>query len=171
MNTMAIETRHFGAPWGRALKIISALSTALLLAIPCLAVVIERSPVFVLWLLALIPPLILLPSLFFMIRGYAISGDTLLVRRLGWNTRIPLAGLAQVSHEPDAMKGSIRLLGNGGLFSFTGLYRNRDLKMYRAYVTDLNRCVVLRFPGRTVVVSPESPERFVSAVSDRTRPG
>ena len=169
-SSPAIGTQHFGAPWGRALKIISALSTALLLAIPSLALVVERSPNFVLWLVALIPPLILLPSIFFVIRGYVLEGNALLVRRLCWNTRIPLHDLKEVSHRPDAMSRSIRLFGNGGLFSFTGLYRNRDLGLYRAYVTDLNRCVVLRFPTRTVVISPELPDRFVAALSEGKMP-
>ncbi|MBD3376570.1 hypothetical protein GF406_16155, partial [candidate division KSB1 bacterium] len=32
---------------------------------------------------------------------------------------------------------------------------------YRAFVTDMNKTIVLKFPDRTVVVSPESPEAFV----------
>jgi len=59
------------------------------------------------------------------------------------------------------MRGSIRTFGNGGLFSFTGFYRNRLLGAYRAFVTDPRQAVVLRFPKRNVVVSPGAPEEFV----------
>jgi hypothetical protein len=48
-----------------------------------------------------------------------------------------------------------------GSFSFTGLYRSRELGLYRLFATDLSRAVVLLLPRRTVVVTPASPEAFV----------
>jgi hypothetical protein len=65
------------------------------------------------------------------------------------------------------MKGSIRLFGNGGLFSFTGLYRNKKLGNYRAFVNDWHKCVILRFAKRTIVVSPNDPDGFVAVVEER----
>jgi hypothetical protein len=55
------------------------------------------------------------------------------------------------------------------VFSFTGLFRNRTLGMYRAFVTDPRRAVVLRLPRRTVVVSPADPEAFVREVQEVVR--
>ncbi len=52
----------------------------------------------------------------------------------------------------------------GGLFSFTGSFRNKALGAYRAFVTDPHRTVVLRFPKRTVIVSPDSPEAFLHEI-------
>lgn len=63
------------------------------------------------------------------------------------------------------MRGSRRICGNGGMFSITGWYRNRALGTYRAFVTNLKDTVVLRFPARTIVISPENPERFVAEIS------
>ncbi len=63
--------------------------------------------------------------------------------------------------DPDALRGSIRLFGNGGMFSFTGLFRSPKLGRYRAYVTDPARTVTLRFADRVVVVSPSDPAAFV----------
>jgi hypothetical protein len=57
------------------------------------------------------------------------------------------------------------LFGNGGLFSFTGLFRNRSLGTYRAFLTDLHRTVVLHFSKRTVVLSPSAPDDFVHDVA------
>jgi hypothetical protein len=74
---------------------------------------------------------------------------------------LPLAGLKSAEVMPRAMSGSLRICGNGGAFSFTGWFRNKPLGYYRAFVTDLNRTVVLRFEKRTVVVSPAEPEEFV----------
>ena len=113
------------------------------------------------WLVALILP----AAALFIIRSYTIEPNTLAIQRLLWTTRLPLSGLQSAEVVPDVMRGSLRLFGNGGMLSITGLYRNRALGNYRAFVTDLNRTVVLRFPKRTIVVSPENPDRFVAEIS------
>jgi hypothetical protein len=59
------------------------------------------------------------------------------------------------------MRGSLRLLGNGGLFSFSGEFWNRRLGRYRALATDPSRAVVLRYPGRTIVITPHDPQQFI----------
>lgn len=76
---------------------------------------------------ALFPLVIIAGGALFTIRGYTLTPDTILVHRLFWTTRLPLTGLQSVQFEPDAMRGSIRTFGNGGLFSFTGFFRNKDI--------------------------------------------
>jgi len=66
--------------------------------------------------------------------------------------------------EPNAMRGSIRTFGNGGFFSFSGLYRNTLLGPYRPFVTDFRHTVILRYHDRTIVVSPPEPEEFSNAL-------
>jgi hypothetical protein len=153
----------FKAPWGKTLLWVSVLSGLLLLAVavPLLA---EAAPKEVRGLTAL-PLLILAGAALFVIRSYTIDPNELLIQRLLWATRLPLAGLKSAEVVPQAMRGSIRLFGNGGLFSITGLYRSRALGNYRAFVTNLKDTVVLRFEKRTVVISPENPERFVAEIS------
>lgn len=146
--------RIFKAPWGRALKLISC---AVVLICISLAVAADGG-------LAEILPYLLFTAVPFMVRGYAVEEGVLKIRRPGWQTRIPLAGLQSVEVVPNALRGALRLFGNGGLFSITGLYRTRQLGNFRAFVNDLNRTVVLRFPGRTVVVSPDDPEGFVDCM-------
>jgi hypothetical protein len=97
-----------------------------------------------------------------MIRSYAITEDAILIRRLFWTTRLDRAGLKSAEVIPKAMSKSLRTCGNGGGFSFTGWYWSKPLGFYRAFVTDLNRTVVLRFEKRTVVVSPGESEDFVA---------
>ena len=96
----------------------------------------------------------------FSIRGYSVTPEAILVHRLFWSTRVPLAGLQSAEFKPGVMSGSIRF-GNGGFYSITGIYWNKLLGRYRAFVTDLRHTVVLRFTGRTVVVSPAGAEEFV----------
>ena len=96
----------------------------------------------------------------FAIRGYTITADAILIRRLFWATRLPLAGLKSARFEIAATRWGIRA-GNGGFFSCTGFRYNRSLGFHRVFVTDGARTVVLRYPRRIVVVSPADPEAFV----------
>jgi len=59
------------------------------------------------------------------------------------------------------------MLGNGGLFSFSGLFYSRRLGRYRLFATDPKRLVVMIMPRRTVVISPADPEAFLRAISAR----
>jgi len=146
------------------LIVMSVLTTVICLGVSASAwwaVVVERQPAPLRWL-ALSPLVLLLTTTLFTIRGYTISSDAILVHRLLWATRLPRVGLESAQVEPDAMRGSLRTFGNGGAFSFTGFYYNKSLGSYRAYVTDPRRAVVLRYTTRRVVVSPASPDDFVS---------
>jgi hypothetical protein len=115
-------------------------------------------------LYSLIPVLTLFISLLFTVRGYSISGNIFRVRRLLWYTDIDISMLQSVEFDPKAMTGSLRTFGNGGLFSFSGSYRNGKLGSFKAYVTDFKKCVVIIAAGQTVVVSPENPELFVEVL-------
>ncbi len=159
--------KPYPAPWGKPLIVISALATVLCLGLTVFEwSTVTRPPLGLsaFWL-GCLPLVLVLSCALFTIRGYGLTPDTLVIRRLFWSTRVPLAELESAEFLPGAMRGSIRTFGNGGFFSVTGLYWSRLLGSYRAFVTDLQRTVVLRFPGRTLVLSPESPEEFVRAVS------
>jgi hypothetical protein len=153
--------REFTAPWGRLLK---GMSGGVVLLTAGMGVAgSSEAP----WLILL--PLLLLLALPFMIRGYAVDGNELVIKRPGWSYRCPLEGLQSVEIDPQAMKGAIRLCGNGGLFSFTGLYRSKKLGRFRAFVNDLNRMTVLHFENRTLVVSPGDPGAFAEMLREKVR--
>ncbi len=159
--------RCSAAPWPTSLKVVSAIGTAVLVGTGYAATRViphgtrvpfaETFGTFV----ALVPPLVALGALLFVVRGYEVDPGEIRVSRLLWSTRIALDGLTSASHDPSAMACSLRLFGNGGLFSITGLYQNKTLGRYRAFVTDPKRSVVLRLPKRTVVLSPEDPFTFL----------
>ncbi len=162
--------KNYDAPWSTSLIVVSSVSTLLCTG---LAISFIWSGHAVLPWVALLPLAIVAGGALFTIRGYAVTADAILIHRLLWTTQLPLSGLESARFEPDAMRGSIRTFGNGGLFSFTGRFRSKALGPYRAYVTDPQQTVVLRFPARTVVVSPATPEAFVAdiAVGDRAHAG
>lgn len=153
----------FNAPWGKPLRWMSVFSVVLLAGIGITIWVADKSKTS--WFAFLLIPGLLLGTALFVIREYTIEPTELLIRRLFWTTHLSLAGLKSATFQPEAMRGSLRLLGNGGMFSFTGWYRNRALGTYRAFVTDLKQTVVLRFEKKVIVLSPENPERFVSEIT------
>lgn len=155
------SVKWHAAPWSRLLIGVSASVSVLCLG---LGIGFITSGVPTLAWASVVPLLLVAGSALFTIRGYTVTPEALLVHRLLWKTRVPLTGLQSARIEPDAMRWSLRLFGNGGLFSFSGWYRNKALGTYRAWVTDPGRTVVLRYGTRTVVVSPSEPEAFVVAV-------
>jgi len=158
--------QHYRAPWSTALIITSVLATLLCLGITfgILLLPAPKQGGEIVMALRWLPGAIVPVCALFIIRGYTITPEAILVHRLLWDTRLPRTGLQSATFAPKAMSKSIRTCGNGGLFSFTGFYWNKTLRSYRAFVTDLQRTVVLRYDRRTIVVSPENPEAFVRAL-------
>lgn len=158
----------FRAPWGWPLILVSAFSTVLLLGASGAVLVAARFRGLEM-LFGLCPLLVLLGTLPFTVLGYRLESGRLYVQRLLWMTEVSLDGLQSVEVDPNAMKGSLRSFGNGGLFSVSGWYYSKALGKYRAWVTDLRRTVVLRFEGRAIVVSPDDPERFAKVLKTAKR--
>ena len=159
--------RFRAAPWPTFLKAISLVATVVLAGVGYVLLAKiphgTRVPFAETFgtVMAFVPPLIALVAALFVVVAYDVDGTELGVQRLLWSTRIPLTGIAAAWHDPNAMKCSLRLFGNGGLYSITGLFRSKALGSYRAYVTDPGRAVVLRLPDRTVVISPGDPGAFL----------
>jgi len=163
-----IAAVHFRAPWGALLTTVSVASTVLLAGASILSVsVMPPRLEFVRLAAGVLPLAVVLGCLPFMVRGYVVTERELVIQRLGWTNRWPLAGLTAAEVDPDALKKSMRLWGNGGLFSFCGWFRNKKLGLYRLFATDPKRCVVLKFGPRTVVVTPDKPEEFVNEIRRR----
>jgi len=155
-----MSTKHYKANWGTPLIAVSSVVTALCLTIAFFAFRKGGESV---WLGGSLVALVLGCALF-SIRRYSLTTDALMIHRLLWTTRLPLAGLQTAQFEPNAMRASLRTFGNGGFFSFTGFYRNTLWGSYRAFVTDFRHTVVLRYTDHTIVVSPATPETFVNAL-------
>lgn len=160
----------FSAPWGRKVTLLTILTGSLLLVLPVIQFVVLRAthaPAMSIWvLLALlvVPPVALLGCAFFMIRGYTLDAGRLIVQRLLWSNTLDLGDLEAVYHDPEATKRSIKIFGNDGLFAMCGTFRNKTLGRYRAYITDPKRAVVLKLRTRTVVVTPDGPEKFIREI-------
>lgn len=107
---------------------------------------------------ALVMPLIILVTWLFAVRGYAIEDGVLKIQRPFWTTTISLPPDTVFRAEPEIRKGLWRTAGNGGLFGYTGWYRNSSLGSFRAYVTSWSNAVSMtsESTGLRIVLSPES---------------
>lgn len=164
---------RFGAPWSASVKWITMLAVAGLVCVVIFGISqLEDvgSVTSILYVLAtvVLPALILVASACWMIRGFVVTGEMILVQRLGWQSKLDLKDLVSVEADPEAMARSLRTFGVGGLFCFCGRFQNKSLGAYRAYATDPKRSVVLKFQNQTVVVTPDRPDDFVASVKERT---
>lgn len=154
----------FRAPWSRQLRVATASSVLLLLLLVLLGAMVaagqQLSPL-ARGAMIVLPLVVIVAAAACTVRGYVLTEDAIVVKRLGWTTRLPLAGLESITGDAQAMNGSVRLAGNGGLFSFSGEFWNRKLRRYRALATDPSRAVVLRYPRRTIVITPHDPQHFI----------
>ena len=134
-----------------------------ILMLPMLAAILAptKPPLLASVLLIAVPPLIVAKAFAARVRGYTLTEREIIVHRGLGTTRLTLAGLRSVAGDVDAMRGSARVFGNGGLFSITGRFWNRKLGCFRAFATDQSRAVVLRYADRTIVITPHDPQQFI----------
>jgi hypothetical protein len=101
------------------------------------------------------------------VRRYRLAGGELRVEFLFRTVRFPLAGLVGATVDREAMRGAWKLYGNDGLGAVSGRYRSKRLGPFRAYLTDVEHAVVLRWSAGCVVISPQQHSYFVEAVRKR----
>jgi len=162
-----VTAERFGAPWSGKLATATAIGIVVLLGLPIAIAFVpangEASTLLVATI-AVVDVAAIAAAALFLIRGYRLDGDGLHVERLLWADRIPLTALRRAWPDPEATSRSLRLFGNSGFFCIAGLFSNRKLGRYRAFATDRRRAVVLQTAERTVVVTPDEPQRFLSVI-------
>ncbi len=112
---------------------------------------------------------LLLATLSLTPRRYDIKDRTLTVRTLVARFRYDLtrlSGVRTVSAREVFSGGYFRLFGSGSLFGFYGIFRNANLGIFVAFVTNRRKLVLLQFGRRSFVVSPEAPDAFLRGVQE-----
>jgi hypothetical protein len=108
--------------------------------------------------------------IFFVPIGYFVGKDSVVVRSSTKQiAEIPLTDIYEVLRDKKGI-AKIGPWSSGGyargLFGYFGRFYKPDLGVYTAYVTDMNRLVILK--GRkTYVLSPKDPDRFTLLLSER----
>lgn len=159
------QAQVFATPWARTLRGLTTLSILILVGLVVLAIAMGPAGNTA-WVAALLIPTILAlaAASYFTIRRYEITPHALLVKRLGWTTRVDLQDLESVQADPLALSEARRAFGEGRLSLFFNTYDNPRLGRLETYGRQKSQAVVLRFPERTVVVTPSDPERMVGAL-------
>ncbi len=88
---------------------------------------------------------------------FRIEDNTLVLGR----KRYAMEGLLSAEPDPKALRCAVRIWGNGGMGAIRGRFWSRRLGTFQAFLTDTDHAVVLRWPGKTVVVSPSDPQFFI----------
>ena len=154
------------APAGTRVRLVTLLVfvaiAGMAVALPVATVRRQAAPVWVPFAAAAVAPLVVTAVWFgSRIRGYRLTAAALLVRLRFRTVRFPLEGLQDIAPDREALRGAWKQAGNDGLGAISGRFRSRRLGRFRAYVTDGDRAVVLRWPDRCLVISPDQPAWFV----------
>lgn len=150
---------HMPAPWSPQLKRLTIISAVVLAALNLL--LFSTAGLSLVREITAMSLLLIIPfAALFLVRSYAVDNNKLHIKRLIWTSHYSLDGLQEIEVLPNAMQRSWMLFGNRGLFAYAGLFRNRDLGCYRAWATDMERTLVLRFHNKRWIISPLHPMRF-----------
>ena len=81
-----ITPNQFDAPWSRMLRLMTTFCLVVCLGVASIGIVVFPAGLRLARLsMIAMPLLILLGSAFFMVRGYTLDNDRLIIRRLGWS--------------------------------------------------------------------------------------
>ena len=86
--------------------------------------------------------------------------------RNGWPSfKVRLEDVRSVAIlEPNALNGSLKIFGMGGLFGYYGLFRSPTLGSYRLHATRSGGLVLVRTATHTHVLTPDPPDDFAEAL-------
>jgi hypothetical protein len=156
-------TNYFPASMDRTTRWLSVLVLLTLVIVTVL--VGSEAPRAVLWRVLGLNLLIVGLSWGWAPRGYDVDGERLVVKRPLGSVTLPLASLQEATAaEYDDLGWVLRTFGNGGLFGWYGRFHSSGLGHHRWYASRRSGLVVLRWPDRTVVISPDDRERFLAAL-------
>ncbi len=100
-------------------------------------------------------------------RGFEISGSTLRIKTLLTSFRYDLRkvrGATIASPAAVFSGGTWRAFGVGGLFGYYGYFNSPQFGYLLAFVTNTEKLVMLPFPARVLVISPDRPQEFLREV-------
>ena len=165
---MKMNSTQFKATWDRRLSVTSALVTLIfvLVVLQTIALSSRLDAEAITWRIGLVIVLGLSSALFF-IRKYSVTSDFINIHHLGWSTSLKIQDLTEIEKVPIEGKGGIGLFGIWGVYSFTGIARSNAYGFHKLYMTNQRHAVALKFGKKTVLLSPDNPEKFIAILQSR----
>lgn len=152
----------FEAPWGALLWVFTSLGCVVVVGGFAAVAMNAAMPPPARLTLCTVFAVTLIGCALTAVRGYRLEDGALVIERLGWEKRVPLAGLRAATHDKSLLDGALRV-GNGGLFAFAGMFWSRKLGWFHLVGNDiLGRPVLLEFADQKWLVTPDDPERFIA---------
>ncbi|KAF0126653.1 MAG: hypothetical protein FD189_890 [Elusimicrobia bacterium] len=97
-------------------------------------------------------------------KGYIVEPGLVTVDRPLMPVRIPLRpGTVVEAAGPGLLDGSLRTMGNGGLFGYYGRFWKKGVGSYLLYATRSDRLVLVE-DGKKYFLTPDEPEFFIEEV-------
>jgi hypothetical protein len=103
------------------------------------------------------------------VREYEINDSQLIIRkRGGWSIIVELSGLESVKKDTDLIWKSVSVLSTKGIFGINGYLWNSTAGMYKAYISEPSRLVLLELSnGKKIAVSPADPNSFIHELKEK----
>ena len=96
-----------------------------------------------------------------------VSEDRLIICKLAGTKEIPFSEIEKIEPYKD-YHSDIRLMGNGGFLGYTGLFRNKELGKYTAYVGNYSQAFYIRTKNRKMyVTSCEHREEVIRRIRQK----
>jgi len=103
-------------------------------------------------------------------KKYATTSSALVIERSLSPISIPYSSIKNIYHDPETnYLKSIRLWGNGGLYGFTGTFRNSKLGKFYMYARNNNYVVIEA--QKKYVISPDEAPLLVQDVMNQLKKG
>jgi PH (Pleckstrin Homology) domain-containing protein len=99
-------------------------------------------------------------------RSIAVDGTGITIDRMVMSASIPFSDIKTIRRlEDKELFGSIRTLGNGGVFGYTGLFYNRTFGSMTWYCTQRKNYILIeKNSGKKMIISPDNPEELIQLI-------
>ncbi|MBT3983893.1 MAG: hypothetical protein HOE90_21230 [Bacteriovoracaceae bacterium] len=156
---------YFKARWGNALKAISIFCTLVLLSVPIIVYVAQSAQInATTTAVSLLSISALIGCIPFSVRGYRVETNELVILRTFHRDFIPIGEITSIEKIERLPKFTLRVFGNGGLFSFSGNYWSKGIGHFKAYVTNFDNLVMVTAAQKKMLISPDQPDELIAQV-------
>jgi hypothetical protein len=123
------------------------------------------APIFIGFIVLLL--LIYLGCLCFWVKSYTVTETELIINRFYGKRIIARSEIKNAKYITKKEMGFvIRMLGNGGVFGYTGFFTNKTIGRMRWHVTNQQNLVIISMQnGKTICVSPDDVPGFLKAIN------
>jgi hypothetical protein len=102
----------------------------------------------------------------FMPKSYTLNDGNLSIQRLKGDAAFSISEIASAKAITKIDMGvTIRIMGNGGIFGYTGFFTNKTFGRMNWFVTDKDKMIIIALTnGKHIVISPDDTEGFLKSI-------